>query len=184
MATKKSRSSYSDEGGETICAALAEGHSLLSICEAMGIPYATARGWETEGNAGAVAEHVANAARAREAGCHALADQALNIADTPMLGVVRTIKPDGAVEERHEDMTQHRRLQIDTRKWLLSRWLPKVYGDRTVLAGDPEAPLLGATTMTDQQLAEIARSGSAGTTGSVPSRKTAVLTKPKTTGSV
>ena len=34
------------------------------------------------------------------------------------------IKPDGTVETRQEDMTNHRRLQIDTRKWLLSRWLP------------------------------------------------------------
>ena len=48
-------------------------------------------------------------------------------------------------------MTSHRKLQIDTRKWLLARWLPKVYGERTTLAGDPEAPL--AQTMTDDQLA-------------------------------
>lgn len=28
----------------------------------------------------------------------------------------------------------HRRLQIDTRKWMLSKMLPKMYGDRTVIA--------------------------------------------------
>lgn len=139
------QSTYNKEDGETICAALSEGHSLLSICEAMGIPHATARLWEKD-----VPEHAANATRAREAGCHALADQALRIADTPQLGIVRTTKPDGAVEERQEDMTQHRRLQIDTRKWLLARWLPKVYGDRTTLAGDPEAPLM--QTLTDEAL--------------------------------
>ena len=44
--------------------------------------------------------HVVNAARARELGCHALADQALKIADTPHLGEVRTTKADGAVEVR------------------------------------------------------------------------------------
>lgn len=134
-ARKTSPSTYNKEDGETICAGLAEGHSLLSIVEAMGIPYSTAKAWERD-----VPEHSANVARAREAGCHALADQCLEIADTPMLGVVRTIKPDGAIEERHEDMTNHRRLQLDTRKWLLARWLPKVYGEKVAVGGADDLP--------------------------------------------
>lgn len=138
-------STYTTWAGETICAGLAEGHSLLSICEAMGIPYQTAKDWEDS-----VPEHVGNAARARLLGCHALADQALTIADTPQLGVIRTVKPDGSVEERQEDMIQHRRLQIDTRKWLLSKWASKIYGDRTTLAGDPDAPL--HSSLSDEQL--------------------------------
>ena len=129
-------STYTTWAGETICAGLAEGNSLLSICEAMGIAYETARRWEED-----VPEHAGNATRARAIGCHALAEQALRIADTPCVGEIVTVKADGSEEVRREDMTQHRRLQIDTRKWLLSRWLPKVYGDRTTLAGDPEAPL-------------------------------------------
>lgn len=139
-------STYTTWAGETICAGLAEGHSLLSICEAMGIPYETARRWEAE-----IPEHAGNATRAREMGCHALAEQALQIADTPCIGVETITKADGAVETREGDMTQHRRLQIDTRKWLLSRWLPKVYGDRTTVAGDPDAPLMQQ--LTDDQLA-------------------------------
>lgn len=124
------RSTYETWIGETVCEALAEGHSLLSICEAMGIPYATARGWETEGNAGAVPEHVANSARARAIGCHALAEQALEIADTPELGEEVTIKPDGSEEVKRGDMIQHRRLKIDTRLRLIGKWLPHVYGDK------------------------------------------------------
>ena len=27
-------------------------------------------------------------------------------------------------------MIEHRRLQVDTRKWMLSKMLPKVYGDK------------------------------------------------------
>lgn len=128
-------STYTTWAGETICAGLAEGHSLLSICEAMGIAYETAREWEET-----VPEHSGNATRARAMGCHALADQALAIADTPKLGIVRTTKADGSIEERQEDMTAHRRLQIDTRKWLLAKWLPKVYGDKLALGGDADAP--------------------------------------------
>lgn len=139
------KSKFNQEDGDTICAALAEGHSLLSICEAMGIPYTTAKRWETD-----IPEHAANVARAREMGCHALAEQALQIADTPHLGVIRTTKPDGGVEERFEDMTSHRKLQIDTRKWLLSRWLPKVYGDKLAVGGADDLPPI--KTMGDDQL--------------------------------
>lgn len=136
-------STYTEWAGETICAGLSEGHSLLSICEAMGIAYSTAKRWEVD-----IATHSVNVARAREQGCHALADQALAIADTPQLGVIRTTKPDGSIEERSEDMTAHRRLQIDTRKWLLSRWLPKVYGDKVALTGDGGGPIQTNSTVT------------------------------------
>lgn len=129
------KSTYTDWAGETICAALAEGHSLLSTCEAMGISYEAAKRWERD-----VPEHATNVARAREAGCHALAEQALQIADTPMLGEVRTTKADGSIEVRQEDMTSHRKLQIDTRKWLIARWLPKVYGDKVAVGGAEDLP--------------------------------------------
>lgn len=34
------------------------------------------------------------------------------------------------------------RLRIDTRKWLLARMLPRLYGDRVVVAGDEAAPVV------------------------------------------
>jgi len=129
------QSTYTDWHGEMICAGLSEGHSLLSVCEALGVPHSTARLWEET-----IPEHAANVARAREQGCHALAEQALAIADTPQMGVVRTTKADGSIEERAEDMTAHRRLQIDTRKWLIARWLPKVYGDKVAVGGADDLP--------------------------------------------
>lgn len=97
--------------------------------------------WQRRDSGSLTSPNIPPMPRARELGCHALAEQALQIADTPCLGVVRTTKADGGIEERMEDMTSHRKLQIDTRKWLISRWLPKVYGERTTVSGDPEAPL-------------------------------------------
>jgi hypothetical protein len=46
-------------------------------------------------------------------------------------------KPDNA-------LVQQARLRVDTRKWILSKMLPKRYGDRvtTEVTGDPNAPLL------------------------------------------
>jgi hypothetical protein len=36
---------------------------------------------------------------------------------------------------------QRARLQVDTRKWLLSKLAPKKYGERLELTGDPDRPL-------------------------------------------
>ena len=56
MSRRVYTTTFTQEIGETICEGLAEGHSLLEICEAMGIPYSTARGWELD-----IPEHAANA---------------------------------------------------------------------------------------------------------------------------
>ena len=42
-------------------------------------------------------------------------------------------------------MLGHRKLQIDTRKWMLSKMLPKIYGDKLELTGDKENPLQTVT---------------------------------------
>lgn len=36
---------------------------------------------------------------------------------------------------------EHKRIMVDTRKWLLSKLAPKKYGERTVIAGDADNPL-------------------------------------------
>jgi len=136
-------STYTDEDGATICAGLSEGRSLLSICEAMGIAYSTARQWEDDNP-----EHAANSMRAREIGYRALSEQCLAIADTPMVGEERTIKPDGTIEVREGDMIAHRRLQIETRMRLLGKWAPKIYGDKVALTGDGGGPIQTNSTVT------------------------------------
>ena len=143
---------YNQDDADTICHALSEGNSLLSICQAMGIGYATAVRWEQ-----VYPTHADNAAHARELGCRAMAEQMLVISDTPQFGTVRTIKPDGSIEEKHEDMTQHRRLQVDTRKWLLSKWASKLYGDRLDLAATVTVKR-DAAEMSDNELLLIALS--------------------------
>lgn len=72
-----------------------------------------------------------------------LAEDIQEIADNPHEGITTTtiMGPNG-VEEKitKEDMLGHRQLQVATRKWLLSKMLPKVFGDRIAVAAvDPEA---------------------------------------------
>jgi len=129
------QSTFNDSDAETIYQCLAEGKSLLSICEAMGLAYSTARQWELDHP-----EHAAKSARARELGCHFLAEQCLQIADTPVEGVETTEKPDGSVEVKRGDMLQHRKLQIDTRMRLIGKWAPKIYGDKLAVGGAEDLP--------------------------------------------
>lgn len=138
-------STFDPQDAETIYEALSEGRSLLSICEAMGISHSTARKWEQD-----FPEHAASSARARELGCHYLAEQCLQIADTPLMGEERTLKADGGMEVREGDMLQHRKLQIDTRMRLIGKWAPKLYGEKLAVGGADDLPPI--RTVSDTEL--------------------------------
>jgi hypothetical protein len=88
-------------------------------------------------------------ARAREIGYDKMAEEVLQIADTPMMGQIQTMDDKGSTI-RTEDMLGHRKLQIETRLKLLAKWNPKKYGDRTVLAGDAQMPVVVQSEATEE----------------------------------
>ncbi len=69
-------------------------------------------------------------ARARADQAQVMADEITQIADNTQEGVIVTEKPDGSVETKRADMLEHRKLRIESRKWLAAKLLPKVYGER------------------------------------------------------
>jgi hypothetical protein len=69
--------------------------------------------------------------RARDVQADVIFDEMLDIADTPVIGLKTTSKPTG-VETVEGDMIDHRRLQIETRKWLLGKMAPKKYSDKQI----------------------------------------------------
>lgn len=71
-------------------------------------------------------------ARAKERQAQLLADQIITIADTTEPGEIVTIKPDGE-ERKIADMTEHRKLKIESRKWLAMKLLPRIYGDKSTI---------------------------------------------------
>ncbi len=93
--------------------------------------------WATVGNDD---ERANRYTRAKELGMAAVADEMLDIADQSRIGTIVTESAKGT-ETKTADMVERARLQVDTRKWLLARLLPKRYGDRTILAGDADNPL-------------------------------------------
>jgi hypothetical protein len=118
---------YSKEVGDKVCARLATGESLRSICRDEDMPpESTVREWVIDDREGFAAQY----ARSRDIGLDSLADEIVEIADTPQLGVKTKIGEDGKTETTEGDMIEHRRLRVDSRKWYLSKVAPKRYGDR------------------------------------------------------
>lgn len=118
---------HTPELAQAICERLATGESLRTICASEGMPpESTVRGWAIDDRDGFAAQY----ARARDLGLDALADELLGIADTPQLGVKTKETSDGKTETTEGDMIEHRRLQVDARKWYLSKLAPKKYGDK------------------------------------------------------
>jgi len=129
---------FNQKIADAVCERLAAGESLNAICKDDGFPTETTiRRWALEDVQGFASKY----ARAREVQAHFLAEQIITISDTPQEGVETTVKADGTQETKHGDMLGHRKLQVDARKWYLSKVLPKVYGDKLELAGDQNAPL-------------------------------------------
>ena len=62
-----------------------------------------------------------------------MADELVELADSDCTG------PDGKPDNA---LVQQRRLQVDTRKWVLSKMLPRKFGDRLEIGGDPDAPVV------------------------------------------
>jgi hypothetical protein len=129
---------FTQELADEICARIADGESLKAICEEQGMPHrATVFRW--------LAAHETFRdmyAHARLSQADALFDEILGIADTPMIGEKTKETSDGKTETTTGDMIEHRRLQVDTRKWMAARLAPKKYGDKLELAGDPNNPVL------------------------------------------
>jgi hypothetical protein len=79
-------------------------------------------------------------ARACELRADVIFDEMLEISDTPKLGEV-TVVSDSGTSIKTEDMTQHRKLQVETRKWVLAKLAPKKYGDKLdVTSGGDKLP--------------------------------------------
>lgn len=123
------------------------GLSAFKACEAAGVPQTTFLRWCDDD-----ATLAENYVRAREALIEKMATELLEIADTPVGSTDSGATDSGAVQKQ--------RLQVDTRKWLLSKLAPKKYGDKLEVSGDKENPLhvkqtIDASKLSTDVLAQI-----------------------------
>ena len=132
MSGKRGRPTvYTQQIADEICERLAEGESLKSICSGQHFPpFTTVREWVLDDREGFAVRY----ARAREHVYEQMAEEIVAISDDPCMF---DGKPDNV-------LVQRARLMSDNRKWLLSKMLPKQYGDRVTqeLVGDGDRPIV------------------------------------------
>lgn len=119
-------SKFTEKIAAEICSRISRGETLRSICRDEGMPHwNTVYDWMNDdpGFSGRIG-------RARESGYDAIAEEALEIANAPVMGEEIEEGPDGT-KVKKSDMLGHRKLQVDTRLKLLAKWAPQKYGDKT-----------------------------------------------------
>jgi len=121
------RVTYTPALGKAICKLLASGMTLNAVCKRPGMPHERAvRLWAAD------PEHPfsPNYARAREVGYQRLADELIDICDDSSNDWMERTDPDNPGWNFNGEHVQRARLRIDTRKWLLAKALPKLYGEK------------------------------------------------------
>jgi hypothetical protein len=123
---------YTQAIADEICDRLADGEPLNAICKTPGMPcFKAVLNWvHNDVRAPGFGQRYA---RARSIGYERIAEEVLTISDSRCTG------PNGYVDNA---AVQRARLMVESRKWLLSKMLPKIYGDKIELSGDASAPLI------------------------------------------
>jgi hypothetical protein len=124
---------FTPEIGAAICERLEKGESLRAICRDEGMPAESAvRRWALDDVGGFHAQYM----RAREIQYLAMAEELTEIADDARNDWMAVQDDDGGEAYRlNGEHVQRSRLRTDTRKWLLSKMLPKVFGDKLAHTG-------------------------------------------------
>lgn len=118
---------YTEELAARICERLARGESLRSVCRDDDMPdERRVREWATNKDH-PFSPHYAEA---RRVGYERMADELLDIADDGSNDWMMRNEGDNEGWRLNGEHFQRSRLRVDTRKWLLSKMLPKVYGDK------------------------------------------------------
>ncbi len=135
-------SSYTQEVADKICSELMQQRSLRQICKDEGMPSeVTVFNWLQSND-----QFFKNYARARDVQAEQMADELIDIADE--LPTITVCTPKGNTYETTDSAGVNRnRVRVDTRKWVISKILPKKYGDKLELNAKVET-----SGMSDEEL--------------------------------
>jgi terminase small subunit-like protein len=119
---------YTAELAGKILEGLSEGQTLAEVCREPGMPTpSTVRNWADDNREGFAARYT----EARLMGYDAMKDEIITIADDSRGDWTPRRRKDGTTDHvLNRANISHARLRIAARKWLLSKALPKNYGDR------------------------------------------------------
>lgn len=135
-------SKWTDEVADEICRRLAEGAGLEEICADEHLPDSA----QVYRRLHVDADFCEKYARARESQAEHHLDEIIAIADNAtddvmFLAMDGQPDGDGGKPAINHSAIARARLQIDARKWVMSKLAPKKYGDKQILAGDADNPL-------------------------------------------
>lgn len=132
---------YTQKLADDICSRISKGESLKRICEDEEMPTrATVHNWLLDEEKRGFFDKYTQAVNVR---AELMFDELEELADKSVDDIEGDDKSDGA-------RVQARKLQVDTRKWYLSKVMPKKYGDKLDLTSDGErlpTPIYGGTSI-------------------------------------
>jgi hypothetical protein len=132
---------FTQELGITICNRIAGGESLRAICDDEGMPSkSSVFEWILDGKHQEFADQYA---KAREIQAELLADEIFDISDDAKNDWMERQTDSGSYVVLNAEAIGRSRLRVDSRKWYLSKVLPKKFGEKVVneLTGKDGGPI-------------------------------------------
>jgi hypothetical protein len=128
---------YNKKIASKICEQIAQGMSLNRICKQDGFPSkVSVFRWLLDES---LVEFRNQYAQARDMQAQGWSDDIIEIADDGENDTYIAMVDDEAVIKTNFDNIQRSKLRVDARKWVLSKLLPKKYGDKIEIPKEPEA---------------------------------------------
>lgn len=130
-------SDYSEATALIICNRMIKGESLRSICRDESMPDAgTVLRWASKHSEFRQQYDDAMAQRAES-----MFEEILDIADETSRDTINT----DTGERANTEWISRSRLRVDARKWMLSKMMPKKYGDKLAIGGADDLPAVQST---------------------------------------
>lgn len=150
---------YTPHLADVICARLAEGESLRSVCRDADMPdKASVFRWMRTHQ-----EFCDQYTRAKQASADAMIEDMLDIADDGANDWMEKLNADGEIIGRqlNGEHVNRSRLRVDTRKWIAERMQPKKYGAKVSQEIDMRAALTHKqiTDVSDEELFAVIKTG-------------------------
>jgi len=144
------KSKYTDMLGDDICKMMTTTSlGLRHICKKLNVPHSTVRGWIAD-----LAHPFSDKyTRAKDVQLELLAEEILDIADEGSNDLMTIGFGDKAYETENKEVTSRSKLRVESRKWLLSKLKPKIYGDKI----DVNNNLSGSVSIDNDRLDQLAK---------------------------
>lgn len=129
-------SKYTKDLSAKICAELAQGKSMRTVCKMDGMPHmVTVFRWLADNE-----EFRKQYEKAKSESADALVEELIDIADDGTNDWMEKYDKDGkfAGWTLNGEHVQRSRLRVDTRKWIAAKLKPKKYGERVDVTSDGE----------------------------------------------